>query len=334
MSDPFVIQGNDIRTGVSVGISLFGPDGPDAETILSRADVALYRAKSERKGEYRFHTLAMDSETQIRVKLGSELREGIALGQLFLEYQPQVEIATGRIVGVEAQVRWRHPVQGVLGPNLFLPVAEKSGLISTLGRWVLREACRQATTWLDDGIAPEVVAVKLSALQFKRAFELEKEITDILAETGLPPRKLELELTESVLMVASREHNDLLQRLRASGIRLAIDDFGAGYSSLDYMRQFPANRIKISRAFVGRIATEPASAAIVRATIGLARELGADVVAEGVESSAQLDLLKSWGCPVGQGVHFAKPLAVEDVTRLLKRGRSHQDQPNPARTAA
>jgi diguanylate cyclase (GGDEF)-like protein len=320
MAAPFMIAGNDIRSGVSIGISLFGSDEPDTETILSRADVALYRAKSERTGEYRFHTNAMDNEIRTRVTLGAELREGIALGQLFLEYQPQVNIATGRVTGVEALVRWRHPSRGVLGPNLFIPVAEKSGLIAALGHWVLRQACAQAKQWGDAGIAPEAIAVNLSAVQFKRAFELETEIANVLAETGLPPGQLELELTETVLMAASREHNDVLQRLRESGVRLAIDDFGVGYSSLDYLRRFPARRIKVAQAFVSQIATEPGSAAIVKATIGLARELGIAVVAMGVESPAQLDLLKAWGCPEAQGFHFARPLAAEDVALLFARG--------------
>jgi diguanylate cyclase (GGDEF)-like protein/PAS domain S-box-containing protein len=321
MDAPFVIEGNDIHSGVSIGISLFGADEPDKETILSRADIALYRAKSERLGGYRFHTDAMDHEIRTRVALGSELREGIALGQLFLEYQPQVNIATRRITGVEALVRWRHPSRGVIAPNVFIPVAEKSGLIAMLGHWVLREACAQAKSWLDAGIAPEVIAVNLSALQFKRAFELEREIAHVLAETGLPASRLELELTETVLMAASREHNDCLQRLRESGVRLAIDDFGVGYSSLDYLRRFPANRIKIAQAFVGQITGETGSAAIVKATIGLARELGIVVVAEGVETAAQLDLLKRWDCPEAQGFYFARPLAAADVAPLFVRGR-------------
>ena len=276
----------------------------------------------------------MDSEIRTRVTLGSELREGIAARQLFLEYQPQVDIATGRITGVEALVRWRHPTQGALEPSLFIPVAEKSGLIATLGHWVLREACCQAKAWLDAGIALEVIAVNLSAVQFKRAFELEREIAIILAETGLPPCKLELELTETVLMAASREHNDVLQRLRESGIRLAIDDFGVGYSSIDYLRRFPANRIKIAQAFVGQIAIEPGSAAIVKATIGLARELGMIVVAEGIRSAEQLELLKAWGCPEGQGFYFVRPLAAKDVALLLNRDNVPQGQKVLARTAA
>lgn len=334
MRDPFLVQGNDIRGSVSIGISLFGPDEPDAETMLSRADLALYRAKSEGPGRYRFFTDAMDTEVRTRVTLSSELREAIGSGQLFLVYQPQVDIATGLITGVEALVRWRHPTRGVLGPNLFIPVAEKSGLIATLGHWVLREACRQARAWLDAGILPEVAAVNLSAVQFKRSFELERDIAAILAETGLPPRRLELELTETVLMTASREHNDVLQRLRKSGIRLAIDDFGVGYSSLDYLRRFPVDRIKIAQDFVEQIVTMPGSAAIVKATIGLARELGINVIAEGIDSPEQLELLKAWGCREGQGFYFATPLAPEDLTPLLTRGRILREQRVRTKTAA
>jgi diguanylate cyclase (GGDEF)-like protein/PAS domain S-box-containing protein len=334
MREPFVIQEYDIRSGVSIGVAMFGPDEPTPATMLSRADIALYQAKTDRIGGYRFHTEAMDGEIRTRVTLGSELREGIASGQLFLVYQPQVELETGRVSGLEALVRWRHPTRGVLGPNQFIPIAEKSGLIATLGHWVMREACRQTKAWAAAGHAPEVIAVNLSGVQFKRAFELEREIAVILAETGLPARQLELELTETVLMEASREHSDVLDRLREKGVRLAIDDFGVGYSSLDYLRRFPADRIKIAQPFVAQIATEAGSAAIVKATIGLARELGIMVIAEGVETFAQLDLLRAWGCREGQGYYMARPLAVEDVTPLLKRGRIALRQRDGAKTAA
>lgn len=334
MSAPFVIDGNDIRSGASIGISLFGPDEPDKDTILARADVALYRAKSEKTGEYRFHTEAMDHEIRSRVALGAELREGIARGQLFLQYQPQADIATGRITGVEAMVRWRHPARGVLTPDLFIPVAEKSGLIATLGHWVLREACGQARAWLAAGDAPDVIAINLSAVQFKRAFELEREIALVLKETGLPPSRLELELTEAALMAASREHNSVLQRLRESGVRFAIDDFGTGYSSLDYLRRLPASRIKIARVFVEQIAKEPGCAAVVKAAIGLARELDIGVVAEGVETPAQLDLLKSWECPEAQGNYFTPPLSADEVPPLFARAGIFRGRKMSSRTAA
>ena len=334
MREPFNIQDYDIRSGASIGIAMFEADEPSPETIVARADVALYQAKSDGSGGYRFHTDVMDREIRMRVTLGSELREGIASGQLFLVYQPQVELATGRITGLEALVRWRHPIHGVLGPNRFIPIAERSGLIATLGHWVMREACRQTMAWAAAGHAPDVIAVNLSGVQFKRAFELEREIAVILAETGLPAHKLELELTETVLMAASHEHNDVLDQLRQKGVRLAIDDFGVGYSSLDYLRRFPADRIKIAQPFVAQIATEAGSAAIVKATIGLARELGMMVIAEGIETFAQLDLLRSWGCREGQGYFMARPLAVEDVTLLLRQGRISKVRRDSAKTAA
>jgi EAL domain-containing protein (putative c-di-GMP-specific phosphodiesterase class I) len=258
--------------------------------------------------------------------LSSELREGIELGQLFLVYQPQVEIATRRIIGVEALVRWRHPVRGVLGPKIFIPIAEKTGLIAALGHWVLREACNQTKEWLDAGIAPDVVGVNLSGVQFKRAFEMAAQIETVLVETGMPPEKLEFELTETVLMAASKEHNDVLSRLRQNGIKLSIDDFGVGYSSLDYLRRFPVDRLKIAGVFVSQITAEAGSAAIVKAIIGLARELGIRVIAEGVETLSQLECLRSWGCLEAQGYFFSKPLAAEDITPLLKFGKIRAEQ--------
>jgi EAL domain-containing protein (putative c-di-GMP-specific phosphodiesterase class I) len=200
-------------------------------------------------------------------------------------------------------------------------VAERTGLISALGEWVLREACRQVKEWTVEGYDLRVVAVNLSTVQFKRAFELEAGIAAILAETRLPPDKLELELTETVLMSATRDHNDVLQRLRGRGVRIAIDDFGVGYSSLDYLRRFPVDRIKVAQEFVGRVASEPGSAAIVRAAIGLARELGVTLVAEGVETREQLDLLKEWGCREAQGFYFAEPLTADFLKPLLAHQR-------------
>jgi diguanylate cyclase (GGDEF)-like protein/PAS domain S-box-containing protein len=317
---PFLIAGNDIRTQTSIGISLSGPSGVDAETMVTQADLALYRAKAEGGGGFCFFTEAMDSEVRTRVTLASELREAIASGRLFLLYQPQVELVSGAIVGVEALVRWRHPSGAILGPAIFIPIAERNGLIAPLGRWVLREACSQMKAWRDAGLAFGPVSVNLSAVQFKRSEELEGDILAILSETGLPPSLLELELTETVLMTAAQEHNDLLRRLRRKGVRLAIDDFGTGYSSFNYLRLFPADRIKIDKVFVDQIATDHGCAAIVRATLGLARELGIDVVAEGVETAQQAELLRAWGCKGGQGYHFSRPVASEQIPGLLGRG--------------
>jgi diguanylate cyclase (GGDEF)-like protein/PAS domain S-box-containing protein len=333
ISKPFSVHGNEICSGASIGIAVFGSYTRDPESLLSHADMALYRAKAEGRGTYRFFTDAMDTEVRARVTLGAELREAVAAGQLFLVYQPQVETATGRITGLEALVRWRHPRLGIVGPCEFIPVAESAGLIVALGEWVLREACRQTKAWLDAGIAPEVTAVNLSAHQFKTPEKLESDIVAILADAGLPPRYLALELTESVLMEASRVNNDVLLRLRERGLRIAIDDFGTGYSSLDYLRRFPVDQIKIDKSFIVDLATKPSNAAIVKAAIGLARELNIDVLTEGVETAEQLELLKKWGCREVQGYYFARPMPVEDVAKLLRAGRIFPERPTPVEVA-
>ena len=321
IAEPFAIGGNEVRSGASFGIAVYGPDAADAESLLSRADVALYRAKSEGRGTYRFFTEAMDIEVRSRVELGNDLRTAISTGQIALEYQPQVEIATGRIVGVEVLARWHHPRRGVVSPAEFIPAAERNGLIVSLGHWVLWEACRQASKWRVAGIAPKVIAVNLSALQFKAPLELEKDIGEALAASGLPPSMLELEITESVLMSAAIEHNDVLVRLRAAGVRFAIDDFGTGYSSLDYLRRFPMDRIKIAQNFVLDLGSKTNSAAVVKATIGLARELGIDVIAEGVETQEQLQFIRDWGCDEAQGYFYARPMTAEALLPLLQAGR-------------
>jgi diguanylate cyclase (GGDEF)-like protein/PAS domain S-box-containing protein len=322
LAEPFALLGNDIHTGASVGIDLYGPDALDAETLLSHADVALYRAKAEGRGSYRFFTEAMDSEVRTRVTLGAELREAIDSNQLFLQYQAQISTESGRINGLEALVRWRHPQRGVVSPDVFVPVAEKIGVVAKLGHWVLWTACRQGKAWLDAGIDPVRIAVNLSALQFKTPQALEKDIVAALTETGLPPRLLELEITETVLMEASREHSDILARLRQLGVTIAIDDFGTGYSSLDYLSRFPVDRIKIAQSFVRNLETTPRNAAIVKATIGLARELSISVIAEGVETPKQVELLKGWGCGEAQGFYFAKPLGEAEATAMLRTGRT------------
>jgi diguanylate cyclase (GGDEF)-like protein/PAS domain S-box-containing protein len=320
MVEPFLLDGNQIQSGVSIGIATYEPDVSGAEALLAHADVALYRAKSEGRHTYRFFTDAMDAEVRKRVALTSELHAGIAAGELFLTYQPQVDMETSRLVGLEALVRWKHPTRGVLVPGDFLPAAERSGLIVMLGNWVLRSACRQAQQWLEAGIALPPVAINVSALQFKAPRELENEIEKVLAETGLPPSLLEIEMTETALMGTSSGHDNVVQRLRARGLRIAIDDFGTGYSSLLYLRRFPVDRIKIAQEFVKDIGAQPNDTAIVKAAIGLARELGIGVMAEGVETADQLRLLHEWGCRQAQGFYFAPPMATEEVLPLLRSG--------------
>ena len=317
---PFLIGTTNVRAGITIGVALYEPE-TDAETLLSRADVALYRAKAEGGHTFRFFDSATDLEIHSRVNLVVELREAIAKDQLFLVYQPVVELKSGRITSLEALVRWRHPTRGVLAPGLFIPAAERAGLIVPLGKWVLTEACRQGRCWLDEGIAPDRVAVNISALQFKIPRELEKEIDGILTETGLPAKMLEVELTETTIMETTRDHSGILEDLRKRGVSIAIDDFGTGYSSLSYLRCFPVDRIRLAGEFIVDLVTDQSAVAIVKAAIGLARLLGIDMIAEGVETEQQLGLLKSWGCRAAQGFYFAKPMPAEDVTSLLRGGK-------------
>jgi diguanylate cyclase (GGDEF)-like protein/PAS domain S-box-containing protein len=321
LAEPFTIQHNEIRAGASIGIAVYGQDAPDEETLLSRADVALYRAKADGRGTYRFFTEAMDTEVRSRVQLTSELRNAIASGQLFLMYQPQVDTETNHIIGLEALVRWRHPTRGLVLPGEFIAVAEKSGLIVALGYWVLHEACQQMKAWVDAGIAPPLVAVNVSALQFKSPIELENDIAAILAETALPPGLLELELTESIVMEISRDRSDALLRLRESGVRIAIDDFGTGYSSLEYLGRLPVNRIKIAQNFMPDLSSGSHNATIVRTAIGMAHDLGLDAIVEGVETAEQLELIRSWSGHKVQGFYFSKPLVAGEVAELLRVGK-------------
>lgn len=321
ISAPFTIQDNEIRIGASIGIAVYGSDSPTAETLLSHADVALYRAKAEGRGTYRFFTDTMDVEVRTRVTLGAELRDALAGGQIVLMYQPQIDVDTGCFVGVEALARWQHPKRGMVPPSIFIPIAEQSGLIVALGNWVLHEACRQMKEWIDAGIAPPLIAVNVSGLQFKTPFVLENEIAAILAATGLPAQRLELELTESVLMEVSGAHNDALLRLRKSGHRIAIDDFGMGYSSLEYLGRFPVDRIKIAQSFIVGLTGAAGNSVIIKAAIGLAHELKLDVVVEGVETAEQLKLVRSWGCRKVQGYYYSRPQAACELSLLLRMGK-------------
>ncbi len=314
---PFTIQGTQVRTGLSIGIAPYAEGSADVETLMSHADVALYRAKSEGRGTYRFFNTGMDSETRARVALIGELREAITSDQLFLTYQPQVDIASGRITGLEALVRWRHPQRGVLAPEAFVHEAESSGLIVALGQRVLRDACRQAKRWYDAGVLPERMAVNLAAGQLRVPAELERIVMETLSETGLPAQRLEMELTESMLMGSAAQA--VLARLRARGVKVAIDDFGTGYSCLDYLRCFPVDRVKIAPSFVAQL-DQPGNAAVVKATIGLARELHMAVIAEGLETRRQLELLSAWGCAEGQGLYYAQPASPEELEPLLRAG--------------
>ncbi len=327
LSRTYSIDGNLIRVSVSIGMSVCGRDALNTESLLSFAEVALYRAKGEGRNKFRFFTESMDAEVRARFTLAAELREAVDQNQFFLVYQPQVDALTGQIVGLESLVRWRHPHRGVLRPGEFIGAAEHSGLIIPMGQKVLHEACEQMKQWVNAGIAPHSVSVNISAIQFKAPLELEQTIATTLSETALPPERLELELTETVLMETSFEHNDVLQRLREKGIRLAIDDFGTGFSSFDYLRRYPVSRIKMSQHFVRGSLHDASDAAIVKAIIGLARELNVEFIAEGVETAEQLEQLRAWGCSLIQGYYFARPMPSGEVELLLVEGVIHRALP-------
>jgi EAL domain-containing protein (putative c-di-GMP-specific phosphodiesterase class I) len=249
----------------------------------------------------------------------NELRLAILDVQLFLVYQPQVDIRDGHIIGVEALVRWRHPRLGVLAPDQFLPIAEDSGLIAPLGEWVLREACRQGRQWIDARVAPGRISVNLSGHQLKDPLALEKQVFDILQETGLPAHLLELEVMESALMELTPQQDEMIQRLRSAGIRLALDDFGTGNSALNYLRRFPIDQIKIAREFICELNEDSRDASIIKLILGLAREYDSDVMAEGVETAKQIHLLRGWGCTGIQGFYFSRPVSAGAMgTALLK----------------
>ncbi|MFC3069373.1 putative bifunctional diguanylate cyclase/phosphodiesterase [Phenylobacterium soli] len=317
LKEPFRIAEHNLHMGASIGIALQEAGAARAETMLSHAELALYRAKAEGRRTYRFFTAAMDTEARRRVVLADELRRGLAGGEFFLVYQPQVDMRQGRIIGVEALVRWRHPTRGVVSPAEFIPAAESNGLIVQLGEWVLRAAAYQTRAWMDRGLAPPSVSVNVSPIQFRHPEQLEDFIGALVRETGLPRGVLQLELTESALMEASMAQADVLDRLHRQGLKISLDDFGTGYSSLDYLHRYRVDEIKIAQEFVQRMVDNRGDGAIVRAAISLAQALELRVLAEGVERADQAKMLADWGCHEVQGFYFARPLPADEVEKLL-----------------
>jgi EAL domain-containing protein (putative c-di-GMP-specific phosphodiesterase class I) len=288
---------------------------------MIQADLALYRAKEDGRNCYRFHSDDLDRQVQERVVIADELRGAIGRNELELYYQPQVELRSGRIVGMEALLRWYHPQRGQISPAVFIPIAERSGQIQVLERWVLDAACRQLRQWRDAGIAPELVGVNFSALHFKAAAEIDREISASLDQWSVPPGMIEIELTESVLMDITQQHAARLQQLRQLGVRIALDDFGTGYSSLSYLVNYPISRVKIAKELVFGVDADPRSATVVRAAIRLAYELGIEVIAEGVETEGQEKFLLSAGCEHGQGFYFSRPVDAARASELLRLGK-------------
>ncbi|MBV8594433.1 MAG: bifunctional diguanylate cyclase/phosphodiesterase, partial [Caulobacteraceae bacterium] len=320
VNEPFTIAGRQIEVAVSLGIDFFSASAADAETLLRHADMALYRAKAKGRGSFQFFTRSMDRQVRNRMGLARELHEAVSGDQLFLLYQPQVELSTGTVTGVEALVRWRHPHRGVLRPARFIPVAEETGLIGRVGGWVATTALGHARRWPSDPRGARRLAINVSARQFTGHSTFDRELQRLLAGPDCGP--LELEFTEAALFKISRDHADVLRTLRRLDVAIAIDDFGTGYSSLDHLRSLPVARIKLAQTYVRRIEESVGDASIVRATIGLARELGIRVIAEGVETAGQVELLRAWGCQEGQGYAFARPMAAGAVRALLAGGEA------------
>jgi diguanylate cyclase (GGDEF)-like protein/PAS domain S-box-containing protein len=317
---PLTIAGRELVVTSSIGISVYPLDHKNSEGLIKNADIAMYHAKERGRNNYQFFTAELDTRVKRRMALESSLRGALARGELALAFQPQVELVSGRVIGVEALARWQHPEWGAVSPAEFIPVAEETGLILSLGEWVLRESCRKAMAWRGAG-HPLKVSVNLSTRQFEDARLLET-VAGALADSGLPPAYLELEITESLLMKDLDGSANLLTKLAGLGITLSLDDFGTGYSSLVYLKRLPIDVLKIDRAFVGDLDLNPDDAVIARTIILLAKSLGMRVTAEGVETADQLEFLHRHGCDTVQGFYFGKPMAEADLLEWLTRTAS------------
>jgi diguanylate cyclase (GGDEF)-like protein/PAS domain S-box-containing protein len=307
------LNGQHLRVGISVGVAIFPADGTDSTTLLNNADAALSRAKAAGRGKTRFFEIEMDNRLRERRAIQQELSSAIERNELRLHYQPLAKI-NGEVIGFEALLRWHNPQRGIVSPAIFIPVAEESGLIIQIGEWVLREACREAASWSH----PLQIAVNLSPIQFRHG-DLAGMVHSVLLETGLVPTRLELEITEGVLVEDFSRGVSILRRLKSLGIRIAMDDFGTGYSSLSYLQSFPFDKIKIDQSFISNVKTNPQSAAIVRAVIGLAHGLNLPVLAEGVETQAQLDFLAAESCDGVQGYLLGRPHPILEYSELIGR---------------
>jgi predicted signal transduction protein with EAL and GGDEF domain len=314
LADEFLVEGHQVRMGLSVGVALYPADGADAPTLLANADAALYRAKADGRGSIRFFEADMDTRLRERRALQHDLASAIEAGELMLYYQPQAQIG-GEVIGFEALVRWRHPTRGMIPPGVFIPLAEETGLIIPIGEWILREACREAASWPHK----MQIAINLSPVQFRHG-DLAGLVHAVLLETGLAPSRLELEITEGVLISDFSRAVAILRRLKALGVRIAMDDFGTGYSSLSYLQSFPFDKIKIDQTFISNLERNAQSAAIVRAVIALGRGLDLPVVAEGVETKEQLAFLTHEACDEIQGYLIGHPRPIKDYADLTGRG--------------
>lgn len=319
IEEPFNL-GIEIHTTASIGIAVFSAEVTGTEEMIKQVDLALYRAKDLGRNQFHFHSEALDAATIERVMLGGDLQRALDRGELQLNFQPQVEIMTGRIVGFEALARWAHPTRGLIGPSRFVPIAEANGTIHRLGRWLIDAVCHQISEWRKAGLQPPPVSFNVSGGQLRGTAEFDRELAERLKHWSIGPKSIEVELTETVLMETTQRHREIIGRLYSLGVPIAIDDFGTGYSSLSYLRTYRVDHIKVAQEFIKDIRPGSGDIAIVRAAISLGRELGIPVIAEGVETQFQLDLIKEAGCRFVQGFYFSPPVSAESAADLLRAG--------------
>jgi len=315
---PFNIKGKELHIGASIGIAVFPEDGDNMETLLKNSDIAMYHAKESGRGNYQFFSAEMNAHATEKQSLISDLRHAAERNELFLVYQPVVDMQSGNIAGMEVLLRWKHPEIGMISPIKFIPLAEESGLILPIGEWVMRSACEQLKHWQTQGYEVPRLAINLSAKQFRQK-SLSKVIEKILKETGVEARYIGFEITESMLLQNIEEVVETLSKLSYMGLEISIDDFGTGYSSLSYLKRLPINKLKIDKSFIDDLATHPDAAAIVKAIIAMAHGLKMKVVTEGVETQDQLDFLRLHGCEQYQGYIFSKPITAPEIIAMFKR---------------
>jgi diguanylate cyclase (GGDEF)-like protein len=316
LGEPFTVAGQQVLMSCSLGMALAPDDGEDFDTLLKKADMAMYRAKDAGRNAWCFFDEKMNVSVNQHMHLAADMRAALESRQFVLHFQPQYDLADGRLVGAEALLRWQHPETGMITPETFIPIAEKTGLIIPLGAWVVEQACAQAAVWRARGFSRLRVSVNLSPVQFRRG-DVEGLVSAALQRSGLPGNALELELTESLFIDESVQFPGVLRALRARGVSFAIDDFGTGYSNLGYLKRFEVEVLKIDRSFIGRLVDDPQDEAIVTAIIQMAHSLGLRIVAEGVEDARVLERLRTLGCDFGQGFYWSKALAAEDFLKLL-----------------
>jgi len=323
ISESFVIDQHELSISLSIGIAVYPDDSKDLDTLLKQSDTAMYQAKESGRNAYRFHTEQMNVDAVEHLYMRNGLRYALDNEEFVLHYQPQINLTTGAVFGAEALIRWNSPELGLVPPGRFISVAEDSGLIVQIGDWVLREACRQAIAWRKAGLPELLVAVNLSAVQFRRG-DVEKSVIQALVESGLNPALLELELTESILIKDTEKILTTVQRLKLIGVKFSIDDFGTGYSSLSYLKRFDVDKLKIDQSFIRDMADDPNDAAIVSAIIQMAKSLKLSIIAEGVENERQLDILRMQLCDEVQGYNFARPMPADEFVRFVSKSLSKQ----------